>query len=140
MIDTVEPESEWKEIGTIYVDSASLIIGDPMSILSDNQYEKWCNQQEDLGNPLYNKSESIEKTSKKPRNMITCSTGFGDGDYRVFAKIVDFGDEGKRVMEVRISFEYASDYDPKTNKESDISMRELYGKVLQRHGEQYQEK
>lgn len=136
MSDTIKPRSEWKEIGTVYVDSGSIIVGDPMAILSDYQYQEWCKRQDHLRDPLYDKQETIEETTNKPRNLITCSTGFGDGDYHVFAKITDFGKLGKRVMEIRISFETTYGFDDDSKEMHDISMKELYEKVAQKQKEE----
>ena len=35
---------------------------------------------------------------------VVCSSGFGDGVYPVFVKRHDFGDDGKRVVEMKIEF------------------------------------
>ncbi|MGI0046330.1 MAG: hypothetical protein ACREBB_03970 [Nitrosotalea sp.] len=125
-----ESKSEWKEIGTIYIDSGCVIIGDPMAILSDNQYQEWCKRQEELKFPLFDKIETIEDTTNKPRNFITSETGFGDGSYHVFAKVTDFGkNHGKRVTEIRIVFDVTYGFDDESKQMHDISMKELYDKV-----------
>ncbi len=74
-------------------------------------------------------------TSKDPTGVdgVFSTTGFGDGCYRVFAKLTDYGpDGGERVDEIRIRFDITVGYEKEGEDMHDISVvdqwKELTGK------------
>lgn len=98
---------EWVKIGMCGVDSGTLMIVDPCYVLPDKigevateksyTYDKFL---DDIGGDQFKQilASGIGGTG------VISSTGFGDGNYPVYAKIVDEGDFGKRVKELKIKF------------------------------------
>jgi hypothetical protein len=60
------------------------------------------------------------------------TSGYGDGNYRVWAKLDDEG----RVEELRIRFDVTYGYDDESKEMHDVSMRELFRNVLDRQREE----
>jgi hypothetical protein len=94
-----EPTYEWKEIGTVGVDTGKIIIADPANVLSPREYEELHKKETDAKLPLY-----IDF-----KHGIVSKTGFADGRYHVFAKFGDFGNVAKRIMEIRVVFDMVDD-------------------------------
>jgi hypothetical protein len=100
-------KSKWVKIGDCAVDSGTLMIVDPCYVLPDKEgvvankdsytYEKFLN---DIGSDKFKQilASGIGGTG------VLSSTGFGDGCYPVFAKVVDEGDWGERIKEIKIKF------------------------------------
>src|SRR5246127_5339294 len=112
-----EPTYEWKEIGTVAVDTGEIIIADPANVLSSREYEELHKKETDAKLPLH-----IDF-----KHGIVSKTGFADGLYHVFAKFGDFGNITKRIMEIRIIFDMLGEDDSKI---SDISKNPPAGNVI----------
>lgn len=90
-----EATYEWKEIGTVGVDTGEIIIADPANVLSSREYDELHKKENDAKLPLH-----IDF-----KHGIVSKTGFADGLYHVFAKFGDFGNIAKRIVELRIIFD-----------------------------------
>lgn len=106
------PTYEWKEIGTVGVDTGEIIIADPVNVLSSREYDELHKKENDAKLPLH-----IDF-----KHGIVSKTGFADGLYHVFARFGDFGNIAKRIVEIRIVFDMAGGGD--SGKISDISRKE----------------
>lgn len=112
MIETESiPTYEWKEIGTVGVDTGEIIIADPANVLSPREYDELHKKETDAKLPLH-----IDF-----KHGIVSKTGFADGIYHVFAKFGDFGKVAKRITEVRIVFDMV---DEDSGKMSNVSGKE----------------
>jgi len=107
------PTYEWKEIGTVGVDTGEIIIADPANVLSPREYDELHKKETGAKLPLH-----IDF-----KHGIVSKTGFSDGIYHVFAKFGDFGKVAKRIMEIRIVFDMVDD----SGKTSDIQRKESSG-------------
>ena len=107
-----EPTYEWKEIGTVGVDTGEIIIADPANVLSSREYDELHKKETDAKLHLH-----IDF-----KHGIVSKTGFADGIYHVFAKFGDFGNIAKRIVEIRIIFDMVGDDNP--GKISSISRKE----------------
>jgi hypothetical protein len=91
--EVIPPTNEnWKFLGTITVESGLCCIGAPESlkdILRGPLDQGFTDKLGDIG----------EVGFKQVAGSIVTKTGFGDGEYNVYAKI-----KHGRVMEVKISF------------------------------------
>jgi hypothetical protein len=107
-----EPTYEWKEIGIVGVDTGEIIIADPANVLSPREYDE------------LHKKENEAKLSLHVdfKHGVVSKTGFADGIYHVFAKIVDFGMLAKRIIEIRIVFDMI---DNNSGKIQDVPRNEL---------------
>jgi len=91
--EIIPPNNEnWKFVGTIIVDSGLCCIGAPESL------------KDILKGPLNKdfvaKLDDISEIGwKQVDGSIVTKTGFGDGEYNVYAKV-----QHGRVMEIKISF------------------------------------
>ena len=121
MIETRnEPAYEWKDIGTVGVDTGEIIIADPANVLSSREYDELHKKENDAKLPLH-----IDF-----KHGIVSKTGFADGLYHVFAKFADFGNIAKRIVEIRIVFDMAGDRD--FGKISDIPRNVPSGNVTEK--------
>ena len=121
MIETRNKSTyEWKEIGTVGVDTGEIIIADPANVLSSREYDELHKKENDAKLPLH-----IDF-----KHGIVSKTGFADGLYHVFAKFGDFGNIAKRIVEIRIIFDMIEDGDSETI--SDISRKEQAGNVVEK--------
>ena len=104
---------EWKDIGIVSVDTGKIIIADPVNVLTHREFEELREKEKIAKLPLFTDF----------KHGVVSKTGFGEGSYHAFAKIVDFGNMVKRITEIRIVFE-----DVKNNNDSqktnDTSMKE----------------
>jgi len=114
-----EPTYEWKEIGTVGVDTGEIIIADPANVLSSREYEELHKKENDAKLPLH-----IDF-----KHGIVSKTGFADGLYHVFAKFGDFGNIAKRIVEIRIIFDMVGEGDLKI---SDVPKNAPAGNVVQK--------
>jgi len=114
-----EPTFEWKEIGTVGVDTGEIIIADPANVLSSREYEELHKKESDAKLPLH-----IDF-----KHGIVSKTGFADGLYHVFAKFGDFGNIAKRIVEIRIIFDMVGEGDLKI---SDMPKNAPAGNVVQK--------
>lgn len=89
------PTYEWKDIGIVAVDTGKIIIADPANVLTHREFEELREKEKIVKLPLF-----IDF-----KHGIVSKTGFGDGRYHVFAKIGDFGNMVKRIIEIKIIFE-----------------------------------
>lgn len=95
----MKKKSEWKEIGVVGVDSGTLMITDPCYVTgdewSDKDYDKHvCGMNEDHAQVPF-------KLGHAGKGVIF-SSGFGDGVYKVFAKVKNYKEWGNRIAEVKI--------------------------------------
>ena len=87
------------KIGKVWVDSGHIIIGDPV-YTEDMKYSKLLN------NPKAFKKNHFQVD----RNLaVISSSGMGDGEYPVFAKVGKFGKFGTRTKSVTIVFDTAKE-------------------------------
>jgi hypothetical protein len=94
-----EPTYEWKEIGTVGVNTGEIIIAEPVNVLSPREYDELHKKENEAKLPLY-----IDF-----KHGMVSKTGFADGLYHIFAKFGDFGRTAKRIMEIRIIFDMVED-------------------------------
>jgi len=111
-----EPAYEWKDIGTVGVDTGEIIIADPANVLSSREYEELHKKENDAKLPLH-----IDF-----KHGIVSKTGFADGLYHVFAKFADFGTIAKKIVELRIVFDMTG---ADSGKISDVSRNVPSGNV-----------
>ena len=94
--NTLKPEIEIVELGRIHVDTATMMMVDPMYVYDP----EWVDQ---IGDQLrgleFGRCISLNNSS-----VVMIRTGFGDGSYRVTLEIVDCGKRGKRVKSSTITF------------------------------------
>jgi hypothetical protein len=104
-----QKESEWTLIGHCGVDSGHLVLVDPCYIMPSDT-RKLEDDQMDYGQlhkSLFGK-DGIGPESKElvfsgiAGNGVVFSSGIGDGNYPVYAKIVDDETFGRRVAEVKV--------------------------------------
>ena len=114
-----EPAYEWKDIGTVGVDTGEIIIADPANVLSSREYEELHKKENDAKLPLH-----IDF-----KHGIVSKTGFADGLYHVFAKFADFGTIAKKIVELRIVFDMTG---ADSGKISDVSRNVSSGNVTEK--------
>ena len=120
MIETKnEPAYEWKDIGTVGVDTGEIIIADPANVLSSREYEELHKKENDAKLPLH-----IDF-----KHGIVSKTGFADGLYHVFAKFADFGTIAKKIVELRIVFDMTGE---DSGKISDVSRNAPSGDMTEK--------
>jgi hypothetical protein len=107
--ERLERAEEWVEIGKVGVDSGTLLLADPSYLETElPNYDKLVG---------LTKSKQVKATTDKTSQIkykrghvgagVITSTGFGDGEYPVYAKIGKVkGSEifGRRVKEVKVVF------------------------------------
>ena len=108
----------WEYIGTIGVDSGQMMLSDPSYVkdfADSDDVEKLLDSIKDGSDDSYSYIGACSQ-SNTPQQAgvlvndigaelgVVCSSGFGDGLYPVFVKRHDFGDDGKRVVEMKIEF------------------------------------
>ena len=121
MQDNYENDS-WEYIGTIGVDSGQMMLADPCYVkdfADDNSdAEGVMKLMEAMKDGSDNSFSYIGACSQSntPQQAgvlvndigaemgVVCSSGFGDGGYPVYVKRHDFGEWGKRVVEMKIVF------------------------------------
>jgi hypothetical protein len=91
-------KERWVTIGTVGVDSGTLIIGDPCYLDGEKLFDKViC--------PAFSKMNSglaLQIDKKCPNQAVAFESGFGDGLYSVEALVKEFRNSGERIKEVRI--------------------------------------
>ena len=121
MQDNYENDS-WEYIGTIGVDSGQMRLADPCYVkdfADDNSdAEGVMKLMEAMKDGSDNSFSYVGACSQSntPQQAgvlvndigaemgVVCSSGFGDGGYPVYVKRHDFGEWGKRVVEMKIEF------------------------------------
>ena len=121
MQDNYENDS-WEYIGTIGVDCGQMLLADPCyfkDFADDNSdAEGVMKLMEAMKDGSDNSFSYIGACSQSntPQQAgvlvndigaemgVVCSSGFGDGGYPVYVKRHDFGEWGKRVVEMKIEF------------------------------------
>ena len=108
----------WEYIGSIGVDSGQMMLSDPSYVkdfADSDDGEKLLDSIKDGSDDSYSYIGACSQ-SNTPQQAgvlvndigaelgVVCSSGFGDGLYPVFVKRHDFGDDGKRVVEMKIEF------------------------------------
>jgi hypothetical protein len=116
-----EPTYEWKDIGIVEVDTGNIIIADPMNVLTHREFEELRVKEKIAKLPLYTDF----------KHGIVSKTGFGEGRYHTFAKIVDFGNSIKRITEIRIIFDATNNND-NSQKMLDSVIKEKNENVLEK--------
>jgi len=99
-------ESEWKEIGKIFVDAGLCWVGDPCYTVTPDASHHPAKSWDEFCDKL---DESPTKNYKQWGEGIgvTVQTGYGDGEYPVYAK---FNGDG-RIMAVMVDFDDYFDED-----------------------------
>ena len=92
--------SEWVKAGTVYVDSGSILIGDPCYHIGDekNKEQNWKGFVDRVYKDTF--YETGIATAWSVGEGIVCSTGYGDGEYNVFIK----RSPHNRIAELKIVF------------------------------------
>lgn len=108
-----EPTYEWKEIGTVGVDTGEIIIADPANVLSQREYDELHKKENEAKLPLH-----IDF-----KHGVVSKTSFAEGIYHVFAKMENFGMVAKRIMEIRIIFNMTEDNN--SGKILDVPRKEI---------------
>jgi hypothetical protein len=98
-------KEQWRTIGEVCVDSAYVVICDP---LQATQASKWCDdyfRKTDLNAAAINNqgAAQIVNGGGVPVGVVT-TTGLGDGIYKVEARYEEHPIWGKRCAEIRIRF------------------------------------
>jgi hypothetical protein len=101
---------DWELVGHIGVDAGLCWIGDPCYILQDTSEGRpkslgkdWSEFCDGLGED-YPTRKSYDYDIGHEGLGVCVSTGFGDGTYPVYAKVIDKGSWGKRVMAIFVDF------------------------------------
>ena len=121
MQDNYENDS-WEYIGTIGVDSGQMMLADPCYVKDfsedNSDAEGVMKLMEAMKDGSDNSFSYIGACSQSntPQQagvlvmdigaemVVVCSAGFGDCGYPVYVKRHDFGEWGKRVVEMKIEF------------------------------------
>ena len=93
-----------KQIGTVSVDAGLIWIGDPCYVLGDDASHRVTNWS-DFCDKLY--GDNMKDGFSEPLGNgvgVAVSSGYGDGEYPVFAEFSDEGDWGIRVKSITIEF------------------------------------
>jgi hypothetical protein len=98
-------DKDWKKIGVIGVDAGLCWIGDPCYILGGKRPKAVGADWHAFCEKLSEGEVTQFKYDKGHDGLgVAVHTGFGDGLYDVFAKIVKLPGWGTRIAEVRIVF------------------------------------
>jgi len=117
MQDNYENDS-WEYIGTIGVDSGQMMLSDPCYVKDFAESDDVVEMMEAMKDGSDDSYSYIGACSQSntPQQAgvlvndigaemgVVCSSGFGDGGYPVYVKRHDFGEWGKRVVEMKIEF------------------------------------
>lgn len=106
--------SDWKKVGTVYVDSGTIMVGDPcytQGADASHASKDWMDflaktWPENFGlnaTPHGSMENVVPALGEKGVGMVV-SSGFGDGEYPVYVKYSDEGMFGTRVAEVKVVF------------------------------------
>lgn len=126
-----ESRSKWVEAGFVSVDTGEILIADPAAVLSDEgriAIDKWF---ENVGDQNFDKFEcsyTLQDGQKVEQEGLLSRTGYGDGHYRIWARINEDG----RVAELRIDFETTYGYDDESKEMHDISQKETMRRLIER--------
>ena len=77
------------------MDTGKIIIADPANVLTHRELEELHEKEKNAKLPAYTDF----------KHGIVSKTGFGEGNYHVFAKIENSGNMMKRITELRIIFD-----------------------------------
>lgn len=104
----------WHRVGSVMVDSGSVAVGDPCytnGADASNASKDWNDFLAKTWPRTFSESDigpSIDALAVDIRNEqgvgIVVSSGYGDGEYPVFVKVVDEGSWGKRIAEMKVVF------------------------------------
>lgn len=83
-------------LGRVPVDSGQLLVVDPCYIqeLPQDDYDRCCEASNEHGGPV--------ALGTIPDLAVCFPSGFGDGEYEVWAEVKKFGNWGRRVTRVEI--------------------------------------
>lgn len=109
-------KTSWEKVGEVWVDSGSVMVGDPCYTHGQDASHAVADWNEFLSRTwpkVFGKNGEINHKvgmkdvtyalSEKGIGMVV-SSGFGDGVYPVFVKYSDEGQWGKRVAELKVVF------------------------------------
>ena len=110
-------KSKWVKIGMCAVDSGTIMLVDPCYVLPDSINKKG-KLESHHGKDSYTYEKLMSEIFEGEKDLlpkqicfsgiggtgVVTGSGFGDGNYPVYALISDEGDWGKRVKEVKIKF------------------------------------
>ena len=123
--------SKWVEAGFVGVNSGCVVIMDPVDAVYEGgrAIQKWLDTETD-GSNFHRLKWTFRNQFDKQVEIdgLISRTEYGDGLYRVWAKL----DEHGRVRELRIPFDTAYGYDDESKEMHDISMAETMRKLIER--------
>lgn len=97
------------QVGFVAVDSGQIMMIDPCYVLEGDDYESACKA------TLESENSAGQMTHTSSTRLGVCtSTGWGDGQYPVYATVQDHGPGGlggKRVKSITIEFMEDEDHD-----------------------------
>ncbi|TSC85812.1 MAG: hypothetical protein G01um10147_1088 [Microgenomates group bacterium Gr01-1014_7] len=95
-------QSGWETIGTVCVDSGTIVICDPISTDLTKIQESLLSKSNEEFTKL---SWEINNDEEAPRcKTVVFCPGIGDGFYPVMAKVETLEVWGKRITEIKIDF------------------------------------
>lgn len=127
-------KGNWEEVGEVWVDSGSIMVGDPCYTHgqdASHAVEDWDDFLARTWPKVFGKKGEIDHTAKMDDVTyalsekgigVVVSSGFGDGVYPVFVKYSNEGQWGKRVAEVKVVFiddDGHHPYEPEWNSEDE---------------------
>lgn len=126
---------KWVKAGFVGVGSGSIVIMDAIDAMYGGRdaIQEWSDDLDRLprSSPRlianfhrvkYSLGQGIESEA------LVSRTGYGDGNYRIWARLNEEG----RVMELRILFDTSFGYDDGTKAMHDISQAEIMRKLVER--------
>lgn len=127
-------KSEWVEAGFVSIGSGEILLADPVFATSEAGYAAIDRF---FDSTVYRNFDRIRGKVKMKDGReaeyqgVMMKTGYGDGLYRVWARINEDG----RVAELRISFEEAWGHEKEGEEDHDIPVREIVRKLDERESE-----
>jgi len=128
--------NKWVEAGFVGVNSGSIVIMDAIdAIYNGDVIQKWSDDLDKLDRSSERLNANFHRLKWTYKNQsgqpieneaLISRTEFGDGNYRVWARL----DENGRVQELRIPFDVSYGYDDDSKEMHDIAMPELFRKVV----------
>lgn len=135
-------KTRWIEAGFVGVNSGSVLIMDPVDAMYEGgkAVHKWLERLENLDTSDEKANANFHPIRWTFKNQfgqdieheaLISRTEFGDGNYRIWAKL----DKDGRVQELRIRFDVTYGYEKEGEDMHDISTGESFKKVVERQRE-----
>ena len=96
---------QWKQIGTVGVDSGTLMIGDPCYLDDEGDWNPELYKEWICGGLCKNETQAVQIQELCMNQAVAFSSGFGDGVYPVFARIKNYGTKDRpdrRISQVKV--------------------------------------